>query len=200
VDDLPEIRKLLTDAINPDMPLSNPEGKIIHTGYHQELDSLRDIQENGRQWLRNLQAKEIKRTGINSLKIGFTSVFGYYIEITKANLNAVPADYIRRQTLANAERFIIPELKEFEEKMFSAQDTIERIEKELLVEIQKQVLDHSSEIHAFSGAVARLDALYSLSALSRLYRSPHQRRYRSLHNRRPASGSRKSHQRTLYPQ
>ncbi|MFA5363221.1 MAG: DNA mismatch repair protein MutS [Candidatus Omnitrophota bacterium] len=166
VEDIPETRKLLIDAINPDMPLSNPEGKIIHKGYHQELDSLRDIQENGRQWLKNLQAKEIKRTGINSLKIGFTSVFGYYIEITKSNLSAVPPDYIRRQTLTNAERFIIPELKEFEEKMFSAQDTIVRIEQEILADIQRQVLDQSSGIHAFSGAVARLDALYSLSALS----------------------------------
>ncbi len=166
VEDLPGIRKLLSDAINPDMPLSNPEGKIIHKGYHRELDSLRDIQENGRQWLKDLQAKEIKRTGINSLKIGFTSVFGYYIEITKANLNAVPADYIRRQTLANAERFIIPELKEFEEKMFSAQDTILRIEQELTAEIHKQILDHSPEIHAFGSTAARLDALYSLSELS----------------------------------
>jgi DNA mismatch repair protein MutS len=166
LEDLPEIRNLLTDAINPDMPLSNPEGNIIRKGFHRELDSLRDIQENGRQWLRDLQTKEIKRTGINSLKIGFTSVFGYYIEITKANLAAVPPDYIRRQTLAGAERFIIPELKEFEEKMFTAQDTVLRIEKEILADIQKQILDHSSGIHAFSGAIARLDALYSLATLS----------------------------------
>lgn len=166
VEDLPAIRKLLIDSINPDMPLSNPEGKIINKGYNQELDSLRDIQENGRQWLKNLQAREIKRTGISSLKIGFTSVFGYYIEITRSNLDSVPPDYIRRQTLTNAERFILPELKEFEEKMFSAEDNVLKIEKQILEDIHRQILDNSSLIHVFSAKIALLDALYSLTLLS----------------------------------
>lgn len=166
LDDLPEIRKLLTDAINSDIPLAHPEGKIIANGYHKELDSLRDIQENARVWLKNLQAQEIKKTGINSLKIGYTQVFGYYIEITKANLHLVPADYIRKQTLVNAERFVTPELKELEEKMLNAEENILKIEKQLLEDIQRQILDNSSCIHEVTQKLANLDALNSLSQLA----------------------------------
>ncbi len=166
IDDLPKIRQLLENAINPDLPLSNPEGKIIRQGYNKELDSLRGIQENARELLKNLQAKEIKRSGINSLKIGYNHVFGYYIEITKANLDSVPADYIRKQTLANAERYITPELKDYEEKMLNAQDNILKIEKTLLEDLYKTILDHSVELHIFSSKLSALDALYSLSMLA----------------------------------
>ncbi len=166
IDDLPEIRNLLLDAINPDMPLSNAEGKIIKAGYHKELDSIRVIQENAKQLLKDLQTKEIKRTGINSLKIGYNGVFGYYIEITKANLGSVPADFIRKQTLANAERFITPELREYEEKILSAQDNILRIEKEILQNITQHILDNSDGIFLFSSKLAALDALYSLCKLA----------------------------------
>ncbi len=174
INDLPQIRNLLIDAINPDMPISNAEGKIIKAGYHKELDSIRGIQENAKQLLKNLQAKEIKRTGINSLKIGYNQVFGYYIEITKANLDSVPPDFIRKQTLANAERFITSELREYEEKILSAQDNILRIEKGILQDINKQILDNSDGIFLFSSKLAALDALYSLSklALSPGYAAP----------------------------
>jgi DNA mismatch repair protein MutS len=164
--DIPEIRALLTNAINPDVPLSNPEGKVIHAGYNKELDSIRDIQENARQLLKELQANEIKRTKINSLKIGYTHVFGYYIEVTKTNLDSIPADYIRRQTLANAERFVTPQLKEYEEKMLNAQDTVVKIEAELLREIYTQILDNSIALNIFSGQLAVVDTLYSLSVLA----------------------------------
>ncbi|MDD5668700.1 MAG: DNA mismatch repair protein MutS [Candidatus Omnitrophica bacterium] len=166
IEDIPEIRALLDKAINPDIPLSNPEGKIINTGYHEELDSLRDIQENGRQLLKKMQEEEIKKSGINSLKIGFNGVFGYYIEITRANLASVPAHYIRRQTLANAERYVTPELKEFEEKMLTAESNVLRIEKTLVEEIYKKILNASSPLHEFASKISCLDALYSLAKLS----------------------------------
>ena len=166
LEDIPELRELLTRAISPDIPLSHPEGNIINKGYHQELDSLHDIQENGRNWLKNLQEQEIKRTGINSLKIGYNQVFGYYIEISKANLSRAPQEYIRKQTLTNGERYLTPELKEFEEKILTAQEKILRIERGLIDEISKIILDHSAQLHIFSASLAVLDALYSLSLLS----------------------------------
>jgi DNA mismatch repair protein MutS len=164
--DLPGLRELLAQAINPEIPLTHPEGKIINTGFHEEIDSLRDILENGKTWLKNLQTEEIKRTGINSLKIGFNQVFGYYIEISRANLDRAPSDYIRRQTLANAERFVTVALKSFEEKILHAEEDILRIEKEILERIYKTILDNSSQLHLFSSSIANLDTLYSLSILS----------------------------------
>lgn len=163
---LEKLREFLAKAINPEIPLSHPEGKVINKGYDKQLDELRDIQENGREWLKNLQTQEIKRSGINSLKIGFNQVFGYYIEISKSNLDHVPSDYIRRQTLANAERFITPGLKEFEEKMFTADANVLKIENNLLEEIYKIILDNSSDLHSFSQELASLDVLHSLTILS----------------------------------
>ncbi len=166
VDDIPALRQLLLKAINPDMPLSNSEGRIINHGYHAELDALREIQENGRQWLKNFQEREIKRTKINSLKVGYNQVFGYFIEITKANLNAAPSDYIRKQTLINAERFITQELKEYEEKILTAEEKILKIENQLVQAIQKEILDNSTAVHIFSAQIATLDVLYALSLLA----------------------------------
>ena len=128
VEDIADLRQLLEKAVNPQIPLSNPEGKIVKTGYNADLDALRDIQENGHQWLRNFQEREIKRTKINSLKVGFNKVFGYYIEITNTHIASAPSDYIRKQTLVNGERFITQELKEYEEKILTAQDKIYKIE------------------------------------------------------------------------
>lgn len=166
ITDIEALRQLLELAISPDIPIAHPEGKIIRTGYNQELDSLRDIQENGRLWLKKLQEEEIKRTRINSLKIGFNQVFGYYLEISKSNLNLVPQDYIRKQTLANAERFITAGLKEFEEKMFSAEEKVLKIENLLVEEIQKKVLDYSVMLHKLAQELATLDTLSSLSTLA----------------------------------
>ncbi|MFH1384049.1 MAG: DNA mismatch repair protein MutS [Candidatus Omnitrophota bacterium] len=166
--DCKEIRELLERAINPEVPLSKPEGKVIRKGYHPELDSLRDIQDNGKEWLRNLQKEEIVRTGINSLKIGFNKVFGYFLEISKANLHLAPADYIRKQTLVNAERFITPSLKEFEEKMLSAEGKIARIESEVIACLFEKILQASKELHAICHSLATIDSLYALSLLSRL--------------------------------
>src|SRR3989339_1788771 len=166
LEDVPQIRGLLAKAISPTIPLSHPEGNIIAQGYHEELDGLRDIRENGKNWLKNLQEQEIKRTGIHSLKIGYNQVFGYYIEISKSNLTRVPQDYIRRQTLTNGERYITPELKEFEEKILTAEGKILQIERRLIEEIFKIILDSSEKLSVFSSCLARLDSLYSLGILS----------------------------------
>ncbi|MCX5708520.1 MAG: DNA mismatch repair protein MutS [Candidatus Omnitrophica bacterium] len=166
--DIPNLREYLERSVSPEIPLSHPEGKIINRGFNQELDSLRDIRENGNGWLKNLQAKEIQHSKINSLKIGFNSVFGYYIEISKSNLDRVPAEYIRKQTLVNAERFITQELKDFEEKMLTADEKILKIESSLIAEIHKVILDNVGVLHEFSWQIATLDCLYSLCSLSRL--------------------------------
>jgi DNA mismatch repair protein MutS len=149
------------------VPFGHPEGKIIRQGFHAELDALRDIQENGKQWLKNLQAEEIKRTRINSLKIGYNQVFGYYIEISKANLHLAPEDYIRKQTLVNAERFITPALKEFEEKMLNAEENVLKIEAGILQDIQKEILDESPALHILANSIATIDSLYSLNELAK---------------------------------
>jgi len=164
--DIPDLRNYLLNTINEEIPLSNPEGKIIKTGYNPELDSLRDIQTNGKEWLKKFQEEEIARTGINSLKVGFNKVFGYYIEITKANLNMVPKEYIRKQTLVNAERFITPKLKEFEEKILTAQDRILTIEAEILKNIQKTILDYSAQLQELCNTIAIIDVIYSFAVLS----------------------------------
>jgi DNA mismatch repair protein MutS len=166
LEDLPHLRELLQTTINEDIPLSHPEGKIIQKGVHGELDTLRDLQENGRQWLRKLQEEEIKQTGIHSLKIGYNKIFGYYIEVTKANLNLVPEEYIRKQTLVNAERFITPELKEYEEKVLTAQDQILKIETAIVQELRDKILDDSRALHRFCGSIATVDVLCSLSVLA----------------------------------
>lgn len=170
LDDIPSLRQHLEATVNEDIPLSHPEGKIIKSGCHQELDTLRDMQENGRLWLKRFQEEEIKRTGINSLRVGFNHVFGYYIEITKANLRLAPEDYIRRQTLVNAERFITPGLKEYEEKILTAQEKILKIESEIVQELRQEILNHSPQLHAFCRAVATIDALYSFAVLAQ---TPH---------------------------
>ncbi len=170
IEDIPELRLLLEKAINPDIPLAHAEGKIIRPGYHAELDGLRDIQMHGQEWLKKFQTDEIKRSGINSLKVGFNNVFGYYIEITKANLSSVPSDYIRKQTLVNGERFITSALKEFEEKILTAEEKILKIENELLRGIQQEILSRSILLHEYANRLATLDVLYALSLLSL---SPH---------------------------
>ena len=166
LEDIPALREHLQLAINKDIPLSHPDGKVIQKGYHSELDELRNIQETGRQWLKKLQEEEIKHTGINSLKIGFNKVFGYYIEVTKTNLSLVPKEYIRKQTLVNAERFITPELKEYEEKILTAQDKILKIENDIVQQLRDEILDHSQALHQFCAELATLDVLYSLTMLA----------------------------------
>ncbi|MDD4202861.1 MAG: DNA mismatch repair protein MutS [Candidatus Omnitrophica bacterium] len=166
IKDVPELCQLLENSINDDIPSSNYQGKIIKRGFNKELDDLKSIQENCNDWLRDYQAKEIKRSGINTLKVGFNQVFGYYIVVSKANAAIVPQDYIRKQTLVNAERFITPELKEFEEKMLTADEKVFAIEKELVDMINAKILSFSSKLYDISNDLATIDVLFSMTKLS----------------------------------
>ncbi|HNQ35108.1 MAG TPA: DNA mismatch repair protein MutS [bacterium] len=164
--DLPELRTELERALDPAAPISQSEGRLVRSGYHPELDGLRDLQRNSREGLRRLQAEEIKRTGINSLKVGYNRVFGYYLEVSKTNLHLVPEDYLRKQTLVNAERFITPKLKEFEERLLNAEERILALEAELLAGLRERILEQSAPLHRFAEELARLDALDSLARLA----------------------------------
>jgi len=166
IQDLTALRELLTKTINPDVPLAKPEGKMVQAGIDQQLDELKGILENGRQWLAQYQAGEIKKTGISSLKVGFTNVFGFYIEISKTRQNSVPATYVRKQTLVNGERYITPELKEYEEKFLTAQDKIFTIEKRILNQIEKEILSEVARLHDVCHQLATVDCLFALSKLS----------------------------------
>jgi len=166
VDDVKELRELLVAVVKEQIPLTNYEGQVFNTGYHAELDELRGLQENGRAWLKKYQENEIKRSGINSLKIGYNKVFGYYIEITRTNIKHVPQDFIRKQTLANAERYITPELKEYEEKILTAQDKVVKIENALILELQQKILEQSLPLHQFCQSIAHIDCIHSMALLA----------------------------------
>ena len=164
--DLISLRELLTKTINPDVPLAKPEGKMIQSGIDQQLDELKNILENGRQWLAQYQAQEIKKTGISSLKIGFTNVFGFYIEISKTKQTRAPDHYVRKQTLVNGERYITQELKEYEEKFLTAQDKILNIEKRILGQMQEAILSEVARLHDVCHQLANVDCLFALARLS----------------------------------
>lgn len=149
--DLKPLRELLTRTINPDVPLAKPEGKMIQPGIDASLDDLKNILENGRQWLSQYQVDEIRRTGISSLKVGFNNVSGFYIEVTKTRQHNVPGHYVRRQTLVNGERYITPELKAYEEKFLTAQDKILAIEQRIIDETQRAILADVAALHALGG-------------------------------------------------
>jgi DNA mismatch repair protein MutS len=165
--DLIPLRELLTKTIDPDVPLAKPEGKMVRPGIDQELDDLKNILENGRQWLSQYQAQEIKKTGISSLKVGFTNVFGFYIEISRTRQSSVPAHYVRKQTLVNGERYITAELKEYEEKFLTAQDKILNIEKRILGQIEKDILSEVARLHEVCHQLSTVDCLFALAQLSR---------------------------------
>ena len=151
---------MLTSAIREDAPASPKE--YFRRGYHPELDELLR-QPEGKAWIAGLERKERERTGIKSLKVGFNQVFGYYIEVTKANLAAVPEDYQRRQTLANAERFITPELKKYEELVLGAEERRIALEYELFLELRRRVLDDLPQLRQIALTLAELDVLAALA-------------------------------------
>ena len=169
LDPLPEVVATLETAIETDPPHSLAEGSVIRKGYSAELDELRSLAQGGKQWIAALQQSERERTGIPSLKVGFNAVFGYYIEITHAHRDKVPADYIRKQTLTNAERYITPAMKEQEEKILNAQERILSLEGELFGQIRQEVAARSAAIQTNASAVARLDCLLSLAILASEY-------------------------------
>lgn len=158
-----DLKEVLENSISEDPPFSIREGGIIKPGYHPEVDRLRAASQHGKNWLINLETREKERTGIKSLKIGFNKIFGYYLEVTRANFNLVAEDYIRKQTLANAERFITPELKELEEKILGAEDRLVQLEYQLFVEIRDQVVTTIPALQKTAHAVATADCLLSLA-------------------------------------
>ncbi len=173
--ELPDIVELVQRAIVDEPPLPIKEGGMIRDGFDAGLDELRVAQRGGKDWIAKLQADEIERTGISSLKVRFNSVFGYYIEITKSNLDKVPAHYIRKQTVANGERFITPELKDMEGKILGAEERGVKLEYEIFQRVRETVLGRLKEIQQTAGALAQLDVLGSFAETARLhnYIRPH---------------------------
>lgn len=160
---LPGVVELIDRAIVDEPPMTLRDGGIIRAGHHAELDDLRDASTKGKNWLAEMQAREQARTGIKTLKVRHNKVFGYYIEISKSYTEQAPPDYQRKQTLVNAERFITPELKEYENKILGAQERSIALENELFMEIRAHVVAHTAEIQRTAEAVAQLDVLSSLA-------------------------------------
>lgn len=158
-----EIEKLIESAILDNPPIHIKEGNIIKDGFNKDIDELRIASREGKSWISNLEAKEREKTGIKSLKIGYNKVFGYYIEVTKSNLQIVPDNYIRKQTLANCERFITPELKEMESKVLGAQDKLMVLEYQAFIEIRNIIEDDVPQIQVTAQGIAQLDAIISLA-------------------------------------
>ncbi|GIU81184.1 MAG: DNA mismatch repair protein MutS [Acidobacteria bacterium] len=171
---LPEIQRLILDSINEDAPANVTEGGVIKEGFSSELDELRKISLDGKKIIASFEEEERKRTGILNLKVKFNNVFGYFIEVSKGNLSKVPADYERRQTLTNAERFTTPKLKEWEQKVLSAEERIKELEVELFSQIRQQVQKYTKTLQTTARALATLDALQSLAetAVKRNYVMP----------------------------
>jgi DNA mismatch repair protein MutS len=167
-DNLADVHELIEKTILSDAPVSIRDGGIIRGGCDAALDELRTIGRDGKHWIAQLEARERERTGIESLKIRFNQVFGYYIEITKTNLTKVPADYSRKQTLANAERFITPELKELEDKVTGADLKQKALEQELFERIRAQLAQETARIQAMGAAIAALDVFASLAETAAL--------------------------------
>ena len=174
IDLMPELRALLESAISPDAPANLRDGGIIRAGYNAELDHLRDLKVGGARWLAEFQVREAERTGIGTLRVGFNQVFGYYIEISHAHTAKVPDDYIRKQTLKNAERYITPELKEHETEVLSAEEKAQALEERLFAEIREAAAGHTAAIQALAEAIAEVDLLATLAdvAVRRRYVRP----------------------------
>jgi len=170
LDPVDDVRELIETAINPDAPISVTDGGIIQSGYNETLDDYRDAMSNGKQWLAQLEAKEREITGIHNLKIGFNRVFGYYIEVTRANLDALPEGrYERKQTLTNAERFITPELKAKEQLILEAEERSTALEYELFTQVRETVKLEIERLQTLAKSVAALDVLQSFAVVSENY-------------------------------
>ncbi|RYG73808.1 DNA mismatch repair protein MutS [Lentibacillus lipolyticus] len=162
-----QLVRLLEQSLADDPPVSITEGSIIKDGYHEKLDIYREASRDGKQWIAGLEKKEKEETGIKSLKVGFNRVFGYYIEVTKANLHLLPEDkYERKQTLTNAERFITPELKEKEELILEAEEKSVDLEYQLFLEIRDQVKEHIPLIQFLAEVISQIDVLQGFATVS----------------------------------
>jgi DNA mismatch repair protein MutS len=163
LDEFGDVIEWIDSAVMEEAPVTIKEGGIIKTGYDPAVDELRHLVTHGKDWVAALQKQEIERTGISSLKVGYNKVFGYYIEVTKANLDSVPADYIRKQTLVNAERFITQELKEQESKIIGAEERIKSLEYEIFCGLRDKVGGEIDRLKKTSEHIADLDLISSLA-------------------------------------
>jgi DNA mismatch repair protein MutS len=168
IDELNDLRERIDKTIVPEPPISLADGGAIESGVDKELDELRDLSRNSKQFLAQIEQRERQRTGINSLKVKFNSIFGYYLEVSKANLHLVPADYDRKQTLVNAERFTTPELKEYESKILDAQEKIVEIERRLFAELRSAIAGEARRLRQTALALAEVDVLSSLAHVAAL--------------------------------
>lgn len=164
--DIQEVIQTVRERIVEDPPIDVRGGGLIQSGVHKELDELRTIVKDGKSWLADLEQKEKERTGITTLKVRYNKVFGYYIEISKSFVDKVPKDYIGRQTLVNAERFVTPELKTYEEKILNAQDTIEKIEFDEFQKTVQSVLSHIDILQKVSDAIAYIDCVSNFAYIA----------------------------------
>ena len=164
-----ELVELLENAIADEPPATLKDGGMFRDGYHIQLDELRAASTEGKQWIAQLQNEEAERTGIKSLKVKYNNVFGYFIEITKANLSNVPDDYTRKQTTANAERFITPALKEVENKILGADERAKQLEYEEFLKVREKTLESLDELQDTADALAEIDVLVSLAETARLF-------------------------------
>jgi DNA mismatch repair protein MutS len=164
-----EFCKMIESAVVPDPPGHLRDGGVIRQGYSAELDELIEANESAKRWIANLEKKEKERTGISTLKVGFNKVFGYYIEVTKANVGSVPADYIPKQTLVNSERFFTAELKAKEQQILESEEKRVASEQKVFEQLCGLVADETAHLQRTAGAVARLDVLQSLAVTAKLY-------------------------------
>ncbi len=162
-DELADVAALIEEAVDDDAPQAIREGGIIKPGYHEELDELRDMAGNAKGWIASMEAKEREKLGINSIKVRYNKVFGYYIEVPKTHSDAVPPGYHRKQTLVNAERYITDELKEYETRVLGAEERAAALEFELFTDLVHRVADENHRLLAASGYLARADALCALA-------------------------------------
>jgi len=162
-----DLRGKLDAALVDDCPLSNRDGGFIRDGFNSRLDELRELTRGGKRWIAQYQARETQRAGIPNLKIGFNRVFGYYIEVTNTHRERIPDDYIRKQTLKNAERYITPELKEYEEKVLTADEKAKDLEYELFLELREAVAASRRRMQSTAAVLAEIDVLVGLAELAR---------------------------------
>jgi DNA mismatch repair protein MutS len=169
-DDGKDLHDVIEQAIQPDAPPSVRDGNVIKEGYHPGIDELRKVSKEWKQWVADLESKERARSGIDSLKVRYNQVFGYYIEVTKANLHRVPSDYVRKQTLVNAERFVTPELSSLEEKITSAEVKLAALELEVFGAVLNRVAEAISRLEHIAAQIALLDVIAALAEAAALYR------------------------------
>ena len=168
VDELGDLRQRIANTVVPEPPISLADGGVVAPGIDRELDELRDLSRNSKQFLAEIEQRERQRTGIGSLKVKFNSIFGYYLEVSKPNLHLAPADYERKQTLVNAERFTTPELKEYESKILDAQEKIVEIERRLFAELRSSIAAEARRIRQTALALAEVDVLATLAHIAAL--------------------------------